>query len=216
MSKNLFSTAYFAPVSYYQTMLSANSVVFEACEYYEKQSYRNRCKILTANGIMDLSIPVEKPNGNKTLIRDVRLVSHGNWQKVHWGAMESAYSNSPFFEYYKDDFLPFYEKKYTFLWDFNFKILEKTFELLQIDFPQIVLTENYQKDYFDESTKDLRIFFHPKQQNSFTQTPYYQVFNEKFGFMPDLSIVDLLFNMGNESVINLQNCKTAHSEIMFH
>jgi hypothetical protein len=204
MTQNLFSTAYFAPVSYYKTMLSAGDTVFETCEYYEKQSYRNRCKILTANGIMDLSIPVEKPNGNKTLIRDVRLSTHENWQKTHWNAIESAYNNSPFFEYYKDDFLPFFEKKQRFLWDFNFALFGKTLEMLQIDDFTFALTENYQTTYFDENTKDFRNYFHPKLQNETQQTPYYQVFNEKFGFVPDLSIIDLLFNMGNEAIINLR------------
>jgi hypothetical protein len=123
---------------------------------------------------------------------------------VHWGAIESAYNNSPFFEYYKDDLLPLFDKKQQFLWDFNLCLMEKVFELLQIERPKIQLTTHYQQHYLDEDIEDCRGLFHPKQAHSKQQSSYYQVFAEKFGFVPDLSIIDLLFNMGNEATIKLK------------
>lgn len=180
-------------------MIRCKSVVFEINEFYIKQTYRNRCKILTANGIMDLSIPVEKPNGAKTLVKDIRIANCENWQTLHWRAMESAYSNSPFFEYYKDDFLPFFTEKYNFIFDFNLKLLQKIFELLEIDLPAFSFTEKYFETSENERSFDFRNVFNPKKENQPPYPAYYQIFTEKFGFIPNLSIIDLLFNMGNEA-----------------
>jgi hypothetical protein len=158
---------------------------------------------LTANGVMDLTIPVEKINGSKTLIRDIRIFNHENWQMLHWRAMESAYSNSPFFEYYKDYLLPFYSEKFDFLFDFNFKLLQKTFELLEIELPEIEFTNAFSQTKENENIIDFRNKFDPKKTLPTAKPLYYQVFTEKFGFTPDLSIIDLLFNLGNESELYL-------------
>lgn len=192
----ILSTAYLPPVSYFGAMLEENEIWLEACENYVKQSYRNRCRIATANGIETLSIPVESNSGKKNQIRDVRISSHGNWQQIHWKALTSAYMNSPFFEYYQDDFLPFYEKKWTFLWDYNLELLTLILHLLDIS-TQINITEKYENTHL--VFRDLRENIHPKKESLFHVEPYYQVFENKFGFLQDLSIVDLLFNMGNES-----------------
>lgn len=191
----LFSTAYLAPVEYFQYLKTAGKVCIEQHEYYQKQSYRSRCRIATANGIMDLSIPVEKLN--HTFIRDIRISGHSDWQTQHWRSIEAAYNSSPFFEYYADDFRPFFEKKWLFLWDFNMELLHKTLDLLDIE-TEILLTETY-KPQTGEETLDLRESIHPKKAASLPSKPYYQVFAAKFGFIPNLSIMDLLFNMGNES-----------------
>lgn len=189
------STAYFAPIEYYQHIKNAEKVSIEQHEYYQKQSYRTRSRIVSANGVMDLSIPVEKRN--HTLIRDVRISEHSDWQTLHWRSIEAAYNSSPFFEYYADDFRPFFEKKWLFLWDFNMELLHKTLELLDIE-TKITLTEAYEPQT-DENTLDLREIIHPKKAASLPLKRYYQVFAAKFGFIPNLSIADLLFNMGNES-----------------
>ena len=195
-----FSTAYLPPVSYFAALLNAENVWLEACENYVKQSYRNRCRIATANGVETLSIPVESNSGQKNPIRDVRISSHGNWQQTHWRAISSAYMNSPFFEYYQDDFRPFYENKWTFLWDYNFELLTLILQLLNEN-PKIILTETYQ----DKSNEinDLREIIHPKKDPVYHSKSYDQVFENTFGFLPDLSIIDLLFNMGNEAVMML-------------
>ncbi len=191
----LFSTAYLAPVEYFQYLKTAGRVCIEQHEYYQKQTYRSRCRIATANGIMDLSIPVEKRN--HTLIRDIRISEHSDWQTLHWRSIEAAYNSSPFFEYYADDFRPFFEKKWLFLWDFNMELLHKILELLDIE-TEILLTETYEPQTGEE-TLDLREIIHPKKEASIPLKSYYQVFATKFGFIPNMSIIDLLSNMGNES-----------------
>jgi len=196
----LLSTAYLAPIEYYVVLANSERILLEQHEYYEKQSYRNRCRIATANGIMDLSIPVD--SAGKTPIRDLRISDHNNWQTHHWRSIETAYNSSPFFEYYADDFRPFFEKKWLFLWDFNLALFNKTLELLDIE-TKIELTEQYKPETSDNFL-DLRAAIHPKKEISLLLKPYYQVFETKFGFMPNMSIIDLLFNMANEAQLILK------------
>ncbi|MDD4490278.1 MAG: WbqC family protein [Paludibacter sp.] len=201
--KCCLSTAYLAPIEYYRVLANVDEVLLEQHEFYVKQSYRNRCVIATANGLMDLTIPVEKFENGKTRIRDVRISYHGNWQLQHWRSIASAYNSSPFFEYYMDDLIVFYEKRWNFLWDFNVEIQQKILELIDLQ-PVIRLTEIYSKDLSDR-IKDLRSVIHPKKKlvSEHTQ-PYYQVFVHKYGFQPNLSVLDLLLNMGNEAIFTLK------------
>ena len=196
------SSAYLAPVEYYSEIAKADVVFIESHDYYLKQTYRNRCIIAAANGQMALSIPVEKASGEKILTCDVRISDHTYWQLNHWRSIESAYNSTPFFEYYKDDLLPFYEKKWTYLMDFNLEIQSKILELLNLN-TKIQLTGEY-KNMLDDTSPDLRETIHPKKENqSVNFNPYYQVFDQRYGFQPNLSIIDLLFNMGNESIFSL-------------
>ena len=198
----VLSTAYLAPVQYYSIFKNVVKVSLEQHEHYIKQTYRNRCRILSAGGAMDLSIPVEKISNAKQPIRDVCISYQTNWQQQHWRSIESAYNSTPFFEYYKDDFVPFYEKKWTFLWDFNMQLHEKVIELLDLDVI-FHFTSEYQAA-LKKNTIDLRDEIHPKKETkSDNIQTYYQVFASKFGFTPNMSIVDLLFNMGNESILKL-------------
>ncbi|MDR2627373.1 MAG: WbqC family protein [Dysgonamonadaceae bacterium] len=196
------STAYLAPTAYYSKLLSHHVVIEKYC-HYVKQTYRNRCTIATTNGLLSLSIPIEKPATAKVFTKDIRIASHGDWQHLHWNAMVSAYNSSPFFEYYADDFRPFYEKKQTFLFDFNEALRELICRLLDIE-PVI----SYSETYLPEVENDFRELIHPKKDypaldSAFVPKPYYQVFRQKYGFQPNLSIVDLLFNMGLEGVMVL-------------
>jgi hypothetical protein len=196
------STAYLAPTVYYAKLLSGRAVIEKHC-HYVRQTYRNRCIIATANGLLPLSIPVEKAETPKILTKDVRIASHGRWQHLHWNAIVSAYNSSPFFEYYADDFRPFYEKKQTFLFDFNEALRELICELIDIN-PLI----SYSETYLPEVENDFRELIHPGKNylsidETFVPTPYYQVFREKYGFQANLSIIDLLFNMGPESSLML-------------
>ena len=204
MHTTLFSTAYFAPVQYYWHWRRSEHLLVEVCEHYIKQSWRNRCVIGTANGPMTLSLPVEG-GAEKCPIRDVKLSDHGNWQHLHWNSIESAYNSSPFFEYYADDLRPFFERKPNYLIDFNEEIRMKICELLEIDAFSERTGLFYPEGKIPDGWVDLRNNIHPKKPvDSFFQIqPYYQVFDRKFGFQPNLSILDLLFNMGPESILYL-------------
>lgn len=201
------SSAYLAPIQYYTKFLSAETVYIEQWDNYIKQTYRNRCTIVSANGEISLSIPVVHSSKEKTLMKDIRIADHDNWQHMHWNAIVSAYNSTPFFEYYRDDFHPFFHQKQTFLFDFNEGLHHLILELLNIDLPAINHTQNYKTEFADNEL-DMRELIHPKKDwraldSDFIPTPYYQVFGQKLGFTPNVSIVDLLFNMGNESQIVL-------------
>ena len=202
MGNICLTSAYLAPVEYYSALAKADIVSLEHCEFYEKQSYRNRCNIAGANGQLALTIPVEKSKGSRMLTRDVRISEHSDWQLQHWRSIESAYNSTPFFEYYKDDLIPFYEKSWTFLWDFNTEIQTKILELLDLQV-DIQMTKEYKVD-FDENVLDVRSSIHPKKETDVGSfKTYYQVFEQRFGFIPNLSVIDMLFNMGNESILIL-------------
>lgn len=198
------STAYLAPVEYYSKLLRGD-VLIEQHENYIKQTYRNRCTILSANGQMALSIPIESAGGKKCPIKEVRIAEHGNWRHLHWNALISAYNSTPFFEYYQDDFRPFYEKEYKYLFDFNEELRNLICQLIDIDTSTIKYTDEF---LLEVKGEDYRSKISPKVDWRLTDTdfesiPYYQVFEHRFGFTENLSILDLLFNMGNESLIVL-------------
>lgn len=200
----VLSSAYLGPVEYYSKIFHYKTIV-EQFEHYTKQSYFNRCHIATPEGVLALSIPIVKESG-KTPIRDIKISEHAPWQRTHWRAIKSAYSTTPFFEYYADDLIPFFEKRWNFLFDFNMSIQTTVLELLGMD-TSINLTDNYETDF--DNKKDWRNKIHPKNnhniENGFIINQYYQVFMDKTGFIPNLSIIDLLFNMGNEARIILKN-----------
>lgn len=201
------SSAYLAPVEYYTKLLAYDRVCIEQHDHYIKQTYRNRCTIAAPDGELALSIPTVKPASLKCPMCDIRISDHGNWRHLHWNAIESAYNHTPFFEYYKDDFRPFYKKKYEFLADFNEELCHLVCSLIDIQ-PVMERTSEY-KTGFAPSEADFRERIHPKKDFSledpdFSPQPYYQVFQERLGFLPNLSIIDLLFNMGPESLLVLQ------------
>lgn len=205
MSVVLLSTAYLAPVSYYVLLARAGRVVIEQHENYQKQSYRNRCLIAAANGPMVLSIPVKKNLPGKNSIRDIQLSGHGNWQHMHWNSLVSAYASSPYFAFYRDDIHPFYEKKYKYLFDFNEALREEICALLNLE-PRLEYSKSYTTGPETEIL-DYRELIHPKKQRleELLPGPYVQVFDRKFGFLPDLSVLDLLFNTGPEASLFLMH-----------
>ena len=213
MKTALLSSTYFGPVQWYQKLHRYNRCLIEQHDNFVKQTYRNRCIIPTTNGIQALSIPVSCPQGSqlsKTPMRDVRISNHGNWRHIHWNALCSAYGESPFFDYYQDDFRPFFERKWTFLFDFNMEIILKMVELLDIR-PKISLTtaflsdasmaENATEDSLVDDFRDVIRPKHPGLDSDFMARPYYQVYQQKHGFQPNMSILDLLFNEGNEAIL---------------
>lgn len=210
MNSVLLSSAYLAPVQYYTKLVSHDTVFTEQYESYHKQTYRNRCIILAANGPIVLSIPILGGPGAKGLMKDIQLTYDHNWQHLHWRSILSAYKNSPFFDYYADDLAPFYHsKKWTYLLDFNTEIQKVIFDAIGVK-PSVTFTETYTKpEDIPSETKDFRYTIHPKTQKQepdpdFAPLPYSQVFREKIPFMPNLSILDLLLNEGPETMFILK------------
>ncbi len=198
----LLSTAYLPPVQYISKLLLDPQVKIERFENYQKQSYRNRCYIYGANGMQCLSIPVKKNHGEKTMITDVMIDYTCNWQKIHLKSMESAYRLSPFFEYYADELLEIYRKKVPSLFEWNLRLLESLLALMNMDAKPEV-TSGWEP--LTEENGDYRQSIHPKKRLNksdtlFNPIPYQQVFIDRFGFIPNLSIVDLLFNEGPETL----------------
>lgn len=185
-------SAYLPPVSWFASVVRGEPIFIEQHENYQKQTIRNRCTIDSPNGALCLSIPIDRSTftGGKCQMKDVKISTHSDWQRQHWYAIETTYFNSPFFEYLQDDFRPFYEREWTFLMDLNEALIYKCIELLDFR-PEIGRTAEY---------IGAAPFVQPEPLK-----PYYQVFQHKHGFIPDLSIIDLIFNMGNESILALTN-----------
>lgn len=211
MKTALLSATYFGPIQWYQKLNRFDHILIEQHDNFIKQTYRNRCVIATTQGLQALTVPVERPaNGrlDKTPLCELRVSNHGEWRHLHWNALQSAYGESPFFEFYADDLRPFFERKWEFLIDFNMAITEKMCQLLDIR-PDLKLTDAYQTvDYVagNAQLSDYRDIIRPKHPGAdpgFTAPVYYQVYSAKYGFQPNLSILDLLFNEGNEAVYYL-------------
>ena len=196
------STAYLGPVEYFASIVRHNSFTIDAGEHYIKQTYRNRCEILATSGKLPLVIPVVKVNGNHTRIKDIRIAYTEKWQKVHWRAIVSAYNHSPFFLYYRDDLEGFYFKKYQFLLDFNTELTGAVLNMLEADVT-IKISEEY-IEIDDKTIPDFRNHFSPKRKPETKMPEYIQVFSDKHGFIPNLSIIDLLFNEGPNALEYLE------------
>lgn len=204
----LLSTAYFAPIRYFSKLAGYPEIYIEQYEHFIKQTYRNRAVILGANGPISLIVPVEKGREQKIIIKDLRISYDEDWQRNHWRTIFSAYNSSPFFEYYTDELESFFRKKFDFLFDFNQQITETILKFFEIP-KALNRTEAFEK--IPEGYQNFREKISPKAHRNtydlqFTAQPYTQVFSEKFGFVADLSILDLLFNEGPAAHTVLMNC----------
>lgn len=203
----LMEVQYLGTVQYYSKFLKHDSIYLEQHENYRKGSFRNRCYIATANGIIPLSIPLLKGKHQQANIRSIKIDNSKNWQTLHWRSLKTAYGSSPFFEYYQDDFEVLYNKKYELLFDFCLDLQELVLTSLQMA-PSIQFTETFTKDTADDLL-DFRNCILPKNYSksedpTFKATPYPQVFEDRLGFVSNLSILDLLFCAGPEAIYYLQ------------
>lgn len=214
----ILSSTYFGPIQWYRKLAHYEKVLIENCDSYQKQTYRNRCLIMTTNGVQTLTVPVNRhkslpvtgkqfPTSSGELGSEVVISDHGKWQHLHWNALVAAYSESPFFEFYADDIKPLFDVKAgTPLYRHNLSITLKICELIDIH-PDLSFTGKYVHDYSEmPGAFDFRTAITPKNpipDNDLNTTPYYQVFGAKHGFTPNMSILDLLFNMGPESIFYL-------------
>ena len=266
----LLSTTYFGPVQWYQK-LNRHRCIIEQHDNFVKQTYRNRCVIASANGPQTLTVPIERYDGMKCAMRDIRISDHGNWRHLHWQALVSAYGETPFFEYYADDIRPFFEEhRWKYLLDFNLDITHTLCSLLDVR-PDLTLSDHYidadeticggrglnataagfgeavkgldgaaesfgeaikgsggakgldgAAESFEGAVKGLdgaaeslgsssacSLFVdyrdairpkHPLPDAEFEARPYYQVRAQRHGFLPNLSVLDLLFNEGPEGI----------------
>lgn len=201
---SLLATTYFGPVQWYQKLNQSDRCLIERHDHFIKQTYRNRCVIATTNGLQALTVPIERFEGAPCAMLNIRISDHGSWRHLHWNALQSAYGESPFFEFYADDIRPFFERRWDFLVDFNMEITQKMCELIDIQ-PHITLTDAYVSAE-DVGVTDYRDVIRPKNplpDDRFQPRRYYQVYEQKHGFQPNLSILDLLFNEGPEAVLYL-------------
>lgn len=195
----IFPTAYLPSIKYIHLFLKTNDASIELYETYQKQSCRTRCNVMTANGIQTLTIPVIKTNGNHTLTKDIEISYKEAWQQNHLRCLESAYRKSAYFDYYFPYFEKIYKQRFNTLVELNDFCLKTILKLLKVK-KEYSYTEDFEKIV---DNKDFRVSLSKNNYNNFEMKPYYQVFADRHGFTSNLSIVDLLFNEGSNSVYNL-------------
>ena len=205
--KTVFSTAYFPPISYFVYMLAAENPIIDGYEHYHKQSYRNRCNIYNSNGLQSLVIPVTRPLGNHTPTSQIQISFREPWQRTHWRSIESAYNKSPFFMYYSEEVKTMLYSEEVNLVTYNQSIFASLCNLLELE-----IEPGSTERYYEGMSEDFRNSISPKSIITdmnvlLNKKPYYQVFEDRNGFIPDLSILDLLFHLGPESGYFLNTLK---------
>ncbi|HER09440.1 MAG TPA: hypothetical protein ENO20_11085 [Bacteroides sp.] len=201
----VYPAFYNGPVNYFARLIREQEIVLDQHEHYYKQTYRNRCRIMGPNGPLSLSVPVKKKRGEKNRMKDIRIDYDTPWQKIHWRSMVAAYASAPYFQFMRDDLAVFFEKRYNFLVDLNRDMLARCLYLLGREIP-VTLSDSFAEI---KEREDPRIFIHPKLDPAihdplFHSVPYHQVFSDRFGFKSNLSILDVLFNEGNNALSILE------------
>ncbi|TFH39164.1 MAG: hypothetical protein E4G95_01845 [Bacteroidia bacterium] len=204
MEKLVLSTAYFPPVSYFSLIANHSETFFEIYENYIKQTYRNRCIIYSANGRLQLSVPVIRGSFHKVQVKDLKIDYSKQWQRMHLRALNAAYRSSAFYEYYIDDITDVINRHFDYLVDLNQELIQLVSGMIGIE-PVLKRSLSFIPEY--EGYTDRRYDLTPKRSQSepgIRSEPYFQVFSARHGFLPDMSILDLLFNMGPESYLYLK------------
>jgi hypothetical protein len=189
---------YLPPVAYFSKINTHRpAIIIDSHEHFPKQTYRNRATIYSPDGALTLTVPVVKGSKVHTGVKDVKISYDFKWQRLHWMSLETCYRRSAYFEFYEDDFAPFYQKKFEFLFDFNQELLQMILKFLKMPVA-LQFTATYEADY--PGVYDYRNEFSSKKEYDFNQKPYFQVFEDRGGFIKNLSIVDLLFNQGPQTI----------------
>ena len=204
----LLDAQYMGSIGYYARLITHPSIFIEKYEHFVKSSFRNRAYIATPNGVLTLSIPIEGGKNIRMAMHEVKISTAYDWQRLHWQSLIAAYRSSPFFEYYEDALYPFYHKPYQYLFDFNLALTRQIVQLLKVD-KILQVTDSYQKNYPAHLMADFRAVYHPSESKShpdanYTPPVYSQVFEPQTGFLPNVSILDLLFAEGRHSLQILQ------------
>ncbi len=197
MKSVLIESQYTGSCSYWGILLQSEKIILDRHEHFVKRSYRNRAHILGANGLLRLSIPLVHGKHQHAAMKDVRISYNEDWQKLHWQSLTSCYRRSPFFEFYEDAFRRFYEHEFEFLTDYNFQLLQTVNRLLKTEM-DITFSDKYvTSEQFDGT--DFRNYVLPSKPATIHFPEYPQVFSDRFEFQKDLSVLDVLFNLGSRS-----------------
>ena len=193
----LLNPTYFPNIAHFAAILKSDVLVFEVCDNYQKQTYRNRCEIYGANGKLTLTVPVNYTQKNRQQSKEVLISITDNWQLQHLKSLDSAYRMSPFYEFYIDELMPIFNTNFKYLLDLNLKCFELVCEALELHLPykitqDFIPFENVQNDY--------RHLVNPKKNRVIQFNKYTQVFTEKHGYITNLSILDVLFNEGPNTI----------------
>jgi hypothetical protein len=196
--------AYFPTIAFFSVFAQSDGIMWETQGNYQKQTFRNRTYICNDRGKHILSIPISHADNSigKQLNRDVKIDNTYPWQRQHWRTLETAYRTSPYFEFYEDDIKPLYDKEFEYLMDFNLKTIENICDCLQLEMPR-ANTKVFKLD----RENDYRDLVRVKNKFQLEQTDYVQVFGDRHGFTPNLSILDLLFNLGPNATTYLKETK---------
>jgi hypothetical protein len=202
--KTLILPTYFPSISHFTVMAQSESITFEIEDNFQKQTNRNRTYIYSPNGIQLLNIPVKHSKNAHQKTKEIQIENEFDWQKQHFKSLEAAYRSSPFFEFFEDDIRPFFEKKHQFLIDLNFEALDIVSKCLRMKLEYDTTTEYFHEA--DTDISDFRALANGKKDNNTFET-YTQVFDDKHGFINNLSVLDLLFNEGKFAMEYLKNQK---------
>lgn len=197
----LIESQYFPNISYYKTLINHDILLIERYEHYQKVSFRNRCYIAGPNGSILLSVPLARGKNQRTLMKDVKISNEEKWQGQHWKTLVSAYRRSPWFEYHEESLGNLYRQPANFLLDWNMACFEWANNVIGLSCP-VTLTDQFEKTITPETgITDLRDQMNPQAAASEENTiNYTQVFQERIGFLPNLSILDLIFCEGRRSL----------------
>ena len=207
MKKILLYPTYFPSIEQMAAIAQTENTVFEVEDNYQKQTYRNRAFIAHSNGRLLLNVPVKhSKSGNRQKTKEVMVENDFPWQELHWKSLQSAYRTSPFFEFYEDDLKPLFTETVSGLLDHNLKIFEILSELIGIE-TQISKTKSYETD---PEIPDLRFLANAKRISDFKAEPYTQVLEANHGFLPNLSVLDLLFNEGPNALGYLEKASLTY------